>query len=307
MEYKDYYKTLGVERNASAEDIKKAFRKLALQYHPDRNQGNKEAEEKFKDLNEAYEVLSDTEKRARYDQLGESYFRYQQGGGQPGGFNWSDWAAQPGAQGGRRVPVDDIFGDMGGFSDFFQAIFGSAGGGMGGQPRTTVRQRAMRPIEQPVQISFQEAWQGGERLVQIGDRRLQVKIPAGADTGTRVRMAGAGPAGPDGRQGDIYLIIQVAPDSRFERRGADLYTDSEVDLYTAVLGGEATVVTPAGNVVLTIPPGTQPGQTFRLSGRGMPKLRNQQARGDLYARVKVSLPRQLNDQQRSLFQELAKS
>ncbi len=311
MEYKDYYKTLGVERKASAEEIKKAFRKLALKYHPDRNHGNKDAEEKFKDLNEAYEVLSDPEKRARYDQLGESYFQYQRGGGQPGGFNWSEWTSQPrGQQYSRSVPVEEIFGDLGGFSDFFQAIFGGGAvpGGMRGGARTSYRpQQPARPLEQPVQISFLEAYQGGERLVQAGERRMEVKIPAGADNGTRVRMAGAGPVGPDGRKADIHLIIQVAPDPRYDRKGSDIYTDAELDLYTAVLGGEAHVNTPEGQVLLTIPAGTQPGQTFRLAGRGMPHLRSPKTRGDLYARVHVSLPKQLTAEQRRLFEQLARS
>lgn len=308
MEYKDYYKILGVDRNASEEEIKKAFRKLAMKYHPDRNPGDKKAEETFKDINEAYEVLSDPEKRRRYDQLGESYTRWQQAGGAPGGFNWNEWFS--GAPGGVRVEytnLDDLFGGgAGGFSDFFQAIFGGMGGGAA--TRTATRTTRSRPpaVEHPVEITLQEAYRGTERTITIDGRRLQVKIPAGADNGTKVRMAGVGQPGPNGTRGDIYLVVQVIPDPRFERKGNDLYTDFDLDLYTAVLGGEARVDTPDGQVVLTIPPGTQPGQTFRLAGRGMPHLRNPHNRGDLFARARVSLPRNLTPQQREYFEKLAR-
>jgi curved DNA-binding protein len=310
MDYKDYYKILGVERNATEAEIKNAFRKLALQYHPDRNPGNKEAEEKFKEINEANEVLSDSQKRARYDQLGDSYSRWQQRGA-PGNFNWGEWGGAPRGGGGTRVNVEDlegIFQGSGGFSDFFEAIFGGMGG-MGGNVGTRQYTRQARPVnyEQEVQISFDEAYRGAERTVVIDGRRLQMKIPAGARTGTKVRMAGAGPTGPNGQPSDLYLVIQVMPDNRFERQGDDLYTDVTIDLYMAVLGGEAKVVTPEGQVVLTIPAGTQPGQSFRLSGRGMPSLRTSGTRGDLFARIKVQIPRSLSPEQRQLFEQLAQT
>ncbi len=310
MDYKDYYKILGVERNATEAEIKSAFRKLALQYHPDRNPGNQEAEEKFKEINEAYEVLSDADKRARYEQLGDSYTRWQQRG-TPGNFNWNEWTNAPG--GGVRFEVgdlEDLFqGGGGGFSDFFQSIFGGAGGvaaRQGAGPGAATR-RARQPVtyQQDVQISLEEAYHGAERTVVVDNRRLQMKIPAGARTGTKVRMAGAGPTGSDGRPTDLYLNIEVLPDPRFERQGDDLYTDTNVDLYTAVLGGEVRVPTPEGPVVLTIPAGTQPGQPFRLSGRGMPHLRQPSSRGDLYARIKVQIPRNLTQEQRQLFEQLA--
>jgi curved DNA-binding protein len=311
MEYKDYYQTLGVGRSASEAEIKKAYRKLALKFHPDRNPGSKEAEEKFKDINEAYQVLSDTEKRRRYDTLGESYTRWQQRGGVPGGFNWEDWVVrQPGRgpAGGGRVEVgdlDDMFG--GGFSDFFESIFGGMGRG-GQRTRTARRPASSAPAayQQPVAISFEEAYRGTERALEVDGRRLEVKIPAGAKTGTRVRVPGGGPAGPGGQANDLYLVIEVQDDARYERKGDDLYADTPVDLYTAVLGGQATVATPGGNVLLTIPPGTQPGQTFRLSGRGMPNLRNRQSSGNLYVRIKVQVPRPLTPEQRKLFEELAR-
>lgn len=315
MDYKDYYKVLGLERNTTAEDIKKAFRKLALKYHPDRNPGKKDAEDKFKDLNEAYEVLSDTEKRARYDQLGESYSRYQQTGGTPGGFNWNDWQSQQGGAGGRtRVDVgnlDEMFGGMGGFSDFFQSIFGGAQASQPG--RGPASQRGFRsaqrqePQAQTVQITFSESYKGTERTVVIGERRMEVKIPAGADTGTKVRMAGVGQPSLDGRKADLYLVVEVVPDTHFERKGHELHTEFDLDLYTAVLGGEAKVTTPTGQVVLNIPAGTQPGQAFRLGGLGMPHLRNPQSHGDLFAKAKIRLPRNLSPAQRAIFEELAKT
>lgn len=307
MEYKDYYKILGVDRNAPEQEIKRSYRKLAMKYHPDRNQGDKQAEEKFKEINEAYEVLSDKEKRARYDQLGESYTQWQQHGGSSSNFNWDDWINQAARQSGGRAQqvnvedLEDLFG-AGGFSDFFSSIFG----GMG-QTRTSTRREPRRPqaYEQPVTISFNEAYRGTERVLQLDDRRLEVKIPAGAKTGTKVRVAGAGPAGPNGQHSDIYLVIEVTPDTRFERKGNDLYGETVVDLYTAVLGGTVNVNTPGGNVVLTIPAGTQPGQMIRLAGRGMPVLREPNTFGDLFVRVKVQLPRKLNDEQRALFEKLA--
>ncbi len=308
MEYKDYYKILGVERNANEQEIKRAYRKLAMKYHPDRNAGDKKAEETFKEINEAYEVLSDKEKRARYNQLGESYTQWQQHGGNASSFNWDEWMSQAARQGGRPggqtvnvEDLEDLFG-AGGFSDFFSAIFG----GMG-STRTSTRREPRRPqaYEQPVTISFQEAYQGGQRILQLDDRRLEVKIPAGAKTGTKVRVAGAGPAGPNGQRSDIYLVLEVTADPRYERKGNDLYGEVPVDLFTAVLGGKVNVETPGGSGTLTIPAGTQPGQTIRLAGRGMPVLRQPGAHGDLYFRVKVQIPRKLSEEQRAAFEKLA--
>lgn len=301
MEYQDYYKTLGVSKKASDEEIKRAFRKLAMKYHPDRNPGNKEAEEKFKQINEAYEVLSDKQKRARYDQLGDSYQRWQQTGG-TGNFNWEEWFTTRAPGGATRVEVGD-FGSFfeGGFSDFFNMMFGGLGT-QTGQKWQTTRQTKPKAMEHPVKITLQEAFSGAERTVQVDNRRLQVKIPPGAKTGTKVRMAGAAPG-----ETDIYLVVEVLPDKNYEIKGDDLYSETTIDLYTAVLGGETKVQTPAGQVVLKIPPGTQPGQTFRLAGRGMPKLRNPQEHGDLFVKAKVQLPRQITPHQRALFEQLRQS
>jgi len=305
MQYKDYYQILGVQKNATKDEIKRAYRKLAMKYHPDRNPGDKTAEEKFKEINEAHEVLSDDKKRSRYDQLGQSYHAWQQQGGTPGNFRWEDWFSTP--HGGTRVEVNDfsdIFEDFG-FSDFFNSIFG----GMGGSTRTRrSRSYQSQPLafQQPVSITFEESYHGTQRLLQIGNRRIEVKIPAGSKSGTKVRVAGAGPL--QGNQPtDLYLLINVQPDSRFQRQGDDLHTETSIDLTTAVLGGEVTVPTPSGNVLLKIPEGTQPGQTFRLAGKGIPILRQSGKYGNLLVKVKVNLPKHLTPQQRKLFEELRRT
>jgi curved DNA-binding protein len=305
MEYRDYYKILNVDRKASTEEIKRAYRELAKKYHPDKNQGSKTAEGKFKEINEAYQVLSDPEKRSRYDTLGDSYQSWQsQGNGS--NFRWEDWFTnQPaGSPAGTRVEVGD-FADMfgGGFSDFFTQIFG----GMGGSPRgQTFRTSQPRPrtYEQKIDVTFMESFQGTRRTLEVDGQRVEVKIPAGVDNGSKIRLSGVGPANPGGSRSDIYLVVAVDEDPRFERKGAALHTEIQIDLYTAVLGGKVSVTTPAGNVVLTIPAGTQPGQTFRLAGRGMPQLRNSQEFGDLFVKIKIQIPRQLTPSQRTLFEQL---
>ncbi len=299
MEYKDYYKILGVDRNASLEEIKRAYRRLALKYHPDRNPGDKAAEEKFKEINEAYQVLSDPEKRARYDRLSESYRQWQTMGG-PGGFRWEEWFTTPGGVRVEFRDLDDLFGGVSGFSEFFRRIFGGMGGmDFGPHPH------AAPAYEQPIAITFQEAYHGTTRHLEVNGRRLEVKIPPGARTGTRVRLNRAVPLG-GGQYADLYLVVQVTPDPRFEREGDDLHTEVTIDLYTAILGGAVRVPTPGGDVMLTIPPGTQPGQVFRLRGRGMPKLNRPGQYGNLYVKVKVTLPRHLSPRERELFTELAR-
>lgn len=297
MEYKDYYRILGVERNAEAKEIKRAYRRLAVQFHPDKNPGDPQAENRFKEINEAYEVLGDPEKRARYDQLGASYQRWQSMGGRPGGFDWSQWMG--GAPGGVRVEMGDLNGMFGGgFSDFFQAIFG------GMAAAGAARAARGRDLEQRVSISLEEAYQGSVRRIRRGSRTLQVKIPPGARTGTRVRVGGQGEGGR-GTAGDLFLVIDIADDPRFTREGDNLQAEVEVDLTTAALGGEVHVPTPSGTVVLKIPAGSQPGQLFRLKGRGMPGLQKPNQKGDLFARLKVRIPRDLTSEERKLFEELA--
>ncbi|OGO19723.1 MAG: hypothetical protein A2Z14_00700 [Chloroflexi bacterium RBG_16_48_8] len=301
MEYKDYYKILGVDRNTDEKDIKRSYRQLALKYHPDKNPGDKQAEERFKEINEAYEVLGDPEKRRKYNQLGESYRAWERTGGRPGGFDWSQWTQ--GAPGGVHVEFGDL-GDLfgSGFSDFFNNIFrGVPGQQRGGFGRAQTRGR---DIEQPVSISLIEAYHGTLRNLQHDGRRLEIKIPPGAKTGTKVRISGKGHPGSAG-PGDLFLNVMVETDPRFERKEDNLYTEVEVDLYTAVLGGEEIIPTLTGPVILTIPPGSQTGQTFRLKNRGMPKMHHSKSYGDLYAKIKVMIPENLSSEEKELFKRLA--
>jgi len=309
MDYKDYYKILGVERTANKDEIKRAYRKLALKTHPDKNPGDSKAEENFKEINEAYQVLSDPEKRSRYDQLGESYTQWQRGGAPSGGFNWEDWATKKPSGNVRVGGFEDILGDE--FSEFFRRIFGgmpdmgtpSRGRGSVGQSQRS----ALPSFQQEVTISLTEAYQGTTRKIEVDGRRFEVKIPPGAKTGTKVRVANTIPTGVSGQKGDLYLVIRVAEDHRFAVKGNDLHTDVAIDLYTAVLGGEVTVQTLSGNVVLTIQAGVQPGQTIRLTGRGMPRLNTPSNMGDLFAHIKVKIPNNLTSRQKELFQELMRS
>ena len=299
MDYKDYYKTLGVERNASEDDIRKAYRKLAMKYHPDRNPNDKQAEERFKEINEAYQVLSDTTKRAHYDRLGSDYSNWQQRGA-PGDFNWDQYGGFPG---GVRVDygdLDDILGGAGGFSDFFRTIFGRSAEGAGTGTRMRARQQP-QGYQQELAITLDEAYHGTTRLLQTDGKQKQVRIPAGVRTGSKVRVAGAGPNGLD-----LYLIVDVQDDKRFERRGNDLHTTATVGLFTAVLGGEAEVETLSGKIKLNVPAGTQPEQVFRLGGRGMPNVKNAEEKGDLYVRLKVQIPKYLSPKQRELLEEASR-
>jgi curved DNA-binding protein len=295
MEYKDYYQTLGVSRSASADEIRTAYRKLAREYHPDRNPNNKQAEDKFKEVNEAYQVLSDSQKRARYDQLGSAYSSWQNRGA-PGGFDWGQWTtSQPGSGGQGQVNFEDLFGGAGGFSDFFSAIFGGA-------PGSGYGTRMPRRYEQQAIISLQEAYSGTTRVIETNERRVTVRIPAGVKTGSKVRAAGAGPEGAD-----VYLKISVEQDVNFERKDDNLYTNARIDVFTALLGGEAEVQTLGGKIRITIPPGTQPEQLIRLNGRGMPKVKSPETKGDLYVRIKVQVPKTLSDRQRELLEQARQS
>lgn len=305
MDYKDYYKVLGVSKTADEKEIKSAFRKLAQKYHPDKNPGDTAAEDRFKEINEAYEVLGDAQKRQRYDQLGSSYNQWERSGRPGGGFDWGQWSQYAGGQGGQRVEYQDLnemFGGGGGFSDFFNMLFGGArgfgGAGFGGQGAGRGED-----MEQLIEITLAEAYGGATRTLTKGGRRLTGKIPRGARTGTKVRIKGEG--GPGQTPGDLYLVVSVQPDERFTRDGDDLRVEVPVDLYTALLGGEARVPTLSGDVVLTVPAETQNGKTFRLSGRGMPKLRAPDTHGDLLARISVRMPTHLSDKERELIRELA--
>ncbi len=295
MDYQDYYKILGVDKTADEKEIQKAFRKLARKFHPDMNPNDKTAEKHFKEINEAYEVLSDADKRAKYDQLGANYQQWQRGGG----FNWGDYAQ--GTPGGFRVDYEQGGPD---FADFFSNIFGGSANTRG---RETYKQPIKgRDLEQPIEITLEEAYKGTERIVNRAGKKKTIRIPAGATDGTRIRVAGEGEAGyAGGQQGDLYLVVAVKPHPNFERHDDDLHTDIKISLYTAVLGGEVYVPTLSGNVKLRVPAGTQSGKTIRINDRGMPRLRLPEERGDLYARVLIQVPTNLTDEERTLFEHLS--
>ncbi len=307
VEYKDYYKTLGVAKSASTEEIKKAYRKLARQYHPDVNK-RPEAERRFKEVNEANEVLSDPEKRRRYDQVGPDWARYQNApGGGNGGFHWA-YTGQPG---GRTFGAEDL----GDFSDFFQTLFGGGGGG-GFSAEDLFRGHAGRrsrvapgaDLESELEVTLADAYRGTERAIEIKDdhgksRRLTVKIPAGVRDGQRIRLAGQGGAGANGGpRGDLYLKARVRPNPLFARDGDDLRMDLPVAMHEALLGAEVTVPTLKGRVSLRIPPETQNGRTIRLAGQGMPRATG--GSGDLFVTVKVVLPTKLSDDERESIRKI---
>jgi curved DNA-binding protein len=373
MDYKDYYKTLGLERKATPADIKKAYRRLARELHPDRNPGDKTAEHRFKEINEANEVLSDPKKRAQYDMLGSNWDQYARAGGAGGAGSSAGAAGNPfggdpfgpggpfagygaggaGAPGGGNVRYE--FHSAGGaddFSDFFRTFFAGADAAAAAQTATATRKstapgsgsaagsgngrRSGRPfddlfsrlrsegaagtatgtrsgpaprsqgkrrgedVDVEVDLTLEEAFNGSTRLVQVGDRRLEVKLPAGVETGSKIRLSGKAGSGPDA--GDLYLITKVGPHPVFSRNGANLTRELPITLGEALLGGEVEVETLRGRVVLTIPPGTQQGQTFRLAGQGMPRLKAGGV-GDLFAKIKVVLPGKLEGRQKAAAEE----
>jgi DnaJ-class molecular chaperone len=316
VEFKDYYKILGVPKNAKPDEIRKAYRRLARQYHPDLNKGA-DAERRFKEINEAQEVLLDPSKRSRYDQLGPNWEQFARAGGAPGGQGGFQWVftGTPGS------------GGMGGedfsqFSDFFRTIFGDLGGSpFGAQFEGATRGRA-RPngrtrayaqqgedLESEVEIALPEAYRGTERSVELhmeGGRtkRLDVKIPAGVRDGQRIRLAAqGGPGAAGGPAGDLYLRVRVLPHPLFRREGDDIHVELPVAFHEAMLGGEVTVPTLKGRVSLKIPPETQNGRTIRLAGQGMP--RSGGGHGDMYVTVKAVLPQKLSNEEREAVQKMA--
>jgi DnaJ-class molecular chaperone len=320
MEFKDYYQTLALGKTASGKEIKQAYRKLARKFHPDVNPGDKASESRFKEINEAYEVLGDPEKRKKYDELGANWRQYeqaQQAGQSPfGDARWATGASQPG--GGfhtiNEEQLRDMFGGEDPFSDFFQAFFGGGARTEGRRGRTArgSRARSGRDIEEEIELSLEDAMQGTMRRLAIKQeghtRTVDVRIPAGVSDGSRVRVPGEGEHGASGgRAGDLFLRVRLKADPRFERRGRDLHTQVSIPVTTAVLGGEAEVPTVGERPLrLKIPPTTQNGQVFRLKGHGMPAVGKPAERGDLYAAVTVTLPRQLTPDQRRHYEELAK-
>ncbi len=315
MEYRDYYEILGVPRSASQADVKKAFRKLAREHHPDRNPGDAAAERRFKDVNEANAVLSDPDKRKQYDALGANWDQYQRGAGARGGADpfgpggpfagfggFGTGGAGGGGGGNVRYEFRTAGGGDPGFSDFFRMFFSGAAAGAqaagaarggAGRSRAAARDRATRSeIEAPADISLEEAFHGTSRLLDVEGKRYEVQLPRGVDTGSRVRLSGKGPGGED-----IVVTVRVRPHATYQRRGADLERELAVSLREALLGAAVPVSTLKGRVLLTIPAGTQAGKSIRLTGQGMPRLKGG-GTGDLYVKVRVVLPAILDDRAR---------
>ncbi len=331
MAAQDYYSILGVKRGASDKEIRHAYRRLARKHHPDVNPGDKAAEARFKEINGAYEVLSDPEKRKKYDKYGDKWQyadQIEEMQRRSGGARWFRFEPGGAAGAGGTFDMSDLFGEGADLGSVFGNIFRGFGGARRRAPARP------RDIEHRVEVTLEEAYRGSTRTLQmesqepcrtcggtgqvtgavchvcrgsgttVRPRRLEVKIPAGVRQGSRVRIAGEGaPGSSGGRKGDLYLLISVRPHDRFERRGDDLYTDVEVPLTDAVLGGEVEVPTMKGKVMLKVPPLTQNGKAFRLTGQGMPHL-GKDGKGDLFARAKVRLPEKLSDGEKKLFEEL---
>jgi curved DNA-binding protein len=307
MAFIDYYKILGLDKNASEKDIKAAYRKLARQYHPDLNPNDTEANKKFQQINEANEVLSDPEKRKKYDKYGEhwqhgeeheQYARHQQqnrqqyGGGQYGGF------------GGGFGQGFESYEDFGGgdFSDFFQQMFGGAGGG---RSRGQAKYRG-QDFTAELQLSFRDAAETHKQTLTVNGKQIRITIPAGVENGQTIKIAGhGGPGSNGGPAGDLYISFAVVNDPHFKRSGADLYVNKQIDLYTAVLGGEITVDTLTGKVKLKVAAGTQSGTKVKLKGKGYPVYKKEGQFGDLYLTYEVQVPTNLTEKQRELFAQLA--
>ena len=291
----DYYKALGVDKKASADEIKKSFRKLAVKYHPDRNPGDKTAEEKFKDINEAYAVLSDPQKKEQYDTFGSSGFHKQ--------FSQEDIF--------RGFDFNNVYKDMGagGGEDIFSRLFGGAFGGRGARPGFRQAPQRGNDLEMETSVSFRDAVMGAEKLVAFrrnGKREeLKVKIPAGVDNGSKVRITGkGGQVDEGGTPGDLFLIIRIMPDPVFIRDGGDLFVDRTIPFSSACQGVSLDVPTLEGEKRIKLPPGIQPGTKIRLKGCGIKPI-GSNTKGDLYVKIGVHVPESLNDEQKRVVEELA--
>ena len=302
MDYKDYYKILGVPKNASQKELKKQYKKLALQYHPDKNPGDQAAEEKFKSITEAYEVLSDPEKRKKYDTLGANWQQFQHQGGS--GFDWSRFAD---ANGGRTFQFE---GDPGeffdtGFSDFFNAFFGA--GGRSFQSKQDFQRQSIKghDVQAELIISLKEAYHGTSRSFDWMGQAIRIKIKPGAYDGLKLRLKGKGQQSPaGGPSGDLFIVVRIEKHDSFERKGDDLHFRAKVDLYTAILGGKIKVPTLDKSLQLSLPKGSQHGKTLRLKGKGMPHYKNPKQLGDLLVTINVEIPQNLNAEEIALFKKL---
>jgi len=305
MDYKDYYKILGVSKNASTDEIKKAYRKLAVKYHPDKNPENKEAETRFKEISEAYEVLRDPEKRKKYDQLGSNWNQFQ--GADAGGFDFSQFGG--GRKGRSRSyfsgNMDDLFGDSdSGFSDFFNAFFGGFGGSSEGF-RQQAQQVKGKDLRSELTISLSEAYHGTSRLLNVNGQKLRINIKPGAFNGQELRLKGKGGKGLNGGpDGDIYLTIKVIPEKNYTVNGNNLILKTDIDLYTAVLGGKININTLSGKLNINIPKGTQNGTKLRIKGKGMPVYGKSGTFGDLLLQLNILIPTNLSKKEKELLRQL---
>jgi len=304
MEYRDYYKILGIDKKATQTEIKKAYRKLAKKYHPDKNPDNKETDEKFKLVNEANTVLSDPAKRKQYDELGENWGRYQQGGGFSGGNPYG---------GGNQSyysnnDINDIFrqGGASGFSDFFEQFFGAQGRGrQSGFSKQGSSHFKGKDFETEMQITLEEAYSGASRIIQLENEKIKIRSKPGAYDGQLLRIKGKGGKGSSSvYSGDLYVRIRVLPHNVFTHKGDDLLVVQNIDLYTAVLGGEILVNTIDGRVKLKIAAGTQNGKTLRVKGKGMPILNKPDEYADLLVHLQVMIPENLTTKQKELFEQI---
>lgn len=304
MTYKDYYKILGVANTATQDEIKKAYRKLANKYHPDKTRGDKAAEEKFKDINEANGILSNPEKRKKYDQFGADWKQYEDTGQQPGGFDWSKYT---GGRGGKERTMSQeefsaMFGDEG-LGNIFETIFGQPGGGRGGRRS---RARKGEDLEAETTLTLEEAFHGSTRLLKIHDQTIKVTLKPGIADEQVLRVAGKGGRGSNGgSHGDLYITVRIAPHSEFQRRGNDLYCERQVSLYTAMLGGKARIKTMKGSVDVDITRETPNGKVLRLLGLGMPVYGTKNEFGNMYVTVMIQLPDHLTEQEIELFRKLS--
>lgn len=307
MEYKDYYKILEVPKNASQEEIKKKYRKLAIKYHPDKNANNPKAEEKFKEISEAYEVLKDPEKRKKYDQLGANWKQYQHAhGGDSAGFDWSQFAA---AQGRRQSQgaYSDMFGAAGGFSDFFNSIFGGMGGFQSGGFGRSSMAHPGRDYETEMEISLEEAHHGTARIINVNGNKIRIKTKEGAYDGQTLRVKGKGEPGNGAPNGDLYVKIKLASHPIFHREGNNLKRKIRIDVLEAVLGGKVELAGLDGKKFhLKLPAGTDSGKVFRLKGKGMPVYGKAKQFGDLLVEVQIVVPANLSSEELSLFEQIKK-
>ena len=306
MKFKDYYNILGVDKKASEKEIKKAYRKLATQYHPDKTKGDSASEEKFKEISEAYQVLGNTEKRKQYDELGSDWEQFQQSGASYDDFvNQRRQYRQYQRQGDRRYEFAgdfDGFSGTHGFSDFFEAFFGGGGGRAGGRSRATYDFPGA-DVSGEVSIGLVEAYHGTERILEVDGNKIKLKIKPGAYTGLKLKAKGKGQKGSGGKSGDLYVKVRVEPHPVFKRKGDNLYMDVPLNVFKAMLGGKQEVVTLSGKVNITIPEGAQNGKKVRLKGKGMPIYGKAGQFGDLFVTLNLQLPKKLTPKQKELLKQ----